>query len=363
MSDADRLSTGDTRRRFEQWVSNPQCGANTVSAVHNVRMADVATKIGLRPTFGASPFALGRGNQFERTLLAEDGARLIAELTDKGVLPEGRIGLIDLRIRPNGGTDPALVSLDDAIARSGEFLSLAGRAVGRAVDDLPAVVSALTVRIPRGVMLPEATLILDAVAIAPVTVDGVVRARLTIGEIKTYPDRGGETDRGQLAQARAQLGLYLHALEVLLARVPADRRPVLDESGFLVLTRPGSDFPHVRAGEQLRYQADRAARGMDQLEHVARSLPTGTADAIDAVLTAPTHYSEACLRFCDLAERCHRQALDEQNPAVLGDDMVQFIRGVGLERASALLDGDLPADERETDLTARLRAAEEPGWE
>lgn len=363
MSTTDQPSTGDTRRRFEQWVTNPHCGANTVSAVHNVRMADVARKIGVRPTFGASPFALGRGEQFERTLLANDGERLIAELVRKGVLPKGRTGLLDLRIRPNGGTDPSLATLDDAIAKSGEFLSLAGRAVGRAVDGLPAVVAALTVRIPRGVMLPEATLILDAVAVAPVTVDGVVRAQLTIGEIKTYPDRGGETDRGQLAQARAQLGLYLHALEVVAARVPADRRPVLDETGFLVLTRPGSDFPSVRAGEQLRYQADRASRGMDQLELVARALPTGSADPVDAVLAAPTHYSEACLGFCDLAERCHRQAIADEDPAVLGDAMAQFIGGVGLERALALLDGEQPIDEREGDLAARLRAAEEPGWE
>ena len=30
----------DTRRRFEQWASNPQCEANTISAVQNVRMSD-----------------------------------------------------------------------------------------------------------------------------------------------------------------------------------------------------------------------------------------------------------------------------------------------------------------------------------
>jgi len=64
----------DTRRRFEQWASNPSCEANTVSAVHNIQMAKVAERIGVKPSFGASPFALARGNEFEANLLKADGA-------------------------------------------------------------------------------------------------------------------------------------------------------------------------------------------------------------------------------------------------------------------------------------------------
>ena len=35
--------------------------ANTVSAVHNVRMSEIAKVEGYEPTFGQSPFALARG--------------------------------------------------------------------------------------------------------------------------------------------------------------------------------------------------------------------------------------------------------------------------------------------------------------
>jgi len=55
----------DTRRRFEQWANNPTCGANTISAVYNVRMASVAKKEGYESTFGQSPFAIARGNTFD----------------------------------------------------------------------------------------------------------------------------------------------------------------------------------------------------------------------------------------------------------------------------------------------------------
>jgi hypothetical protein len=353
----------DTRRRFEQWASNPHCSANTTSAVHNVRMVDVAKRVGISPTFGASPFALGHGEQFERTLLADGAERLSRELHQTSLLTEAQTGFLDLRIKSNGGTDGSLRDLDQAVELSMEFLETAGSARNEEVFELPCIVAALTVRIPKGVMLPEALLIIDVVTVSGVQVGGATRAQLAVGEIKTYPDRGGETNRGQLAQARAQLGLYLHALEVVASQLPENCRPLLDEHGFLVMTKPGTDFPSVRTGESLRYQADRAARGFEQLEKMAVSLTAGSGDLIDEVLAADTHYCEACLEFCDLAERCHSRALENHNPAVLGDAMAQLLGNVDLTRVMELLEGAPPSDAREQELVDRLRSAEEPGWE
>lgn len=353
----------DTRRRFEQWASNPQCGANTVSAVHNVRMADVAKKIGIKGTFGASPFALGNGEQFERNLLAKGAERLIPELRQAGLIQPDQSGLLDLRVKMNGGTNPSLVDLDQAILDSLDFLKLAGGAKGAAVLELPALVAALTVRIPRGVMLPEALLIIDAVTVTPVEVDGNTRAMLLVGEIKTYPDRGGETSGGQLAQARAQLGLYLHALEVVTEGFSEVEKPLLSDRGFLVMTKPGTNFPSVRTGEHLRYQAERAARGFERLENVALSLTSGVTDPVAAVLEADTHYSEACLSFCDLAPRCHKSARDVASPSILGDAMTQLLGKLPLDRVLDLLEGAPPFDDREREIVAILKAAEEPGWE
>lgn len=353
----------DTRRRFEQWASNPQCGANTVSAVHNVKMTEVAKRVGVRSSFGASPFALGHGEQFERNLLANDAERLLRQLRRTDLTVTDQIGFLDLRISSNGGTNKSLRDLDQAIDLSLSFLMDAGRARGAAVLDLPAVVAAVTVRIPRGVMLPEALLIIDAVTVTPIEREGEIRAQLTVGEIKTYPDRGGETNRGQLAQARAQLGLYLHALEVVVGGFAENERPILNEQGFLVMTRPGTDFPTVRTGESLRYQADRAARGFTQLEEIATGLDQDIDDPIEAVLNAPTHYSEACLEFCDLVERCHARAIQSDDPTILGDAMRQLLGKSKLSRAAELLDGALPVDDHEQEMVDRLRSAEEPGWE
>ena len=84
-------------------------------------MADVATHIGVKPSFGASPFALGRGEQFERAILANGAERLLPELKRSGLIDEGQSGLLDLRTKGNGGTNRSLTDLDQAIEESLNF--------------------------------------------------------------------------------------------------------------------------------------------------------------------------------------------------------------------------------------------------
>src|SRR4051812_8863777 len=110
----------NTRGRFEQWAKNPSCEANTISAVRNVRMADVARAEGINPSFGQSPFAIARGDQFERSLFYRDGELILQALVEKQVLPLGATGLLDLRLRMNGGTKVA--ALDDALGQTRDFL-------------------------------------------------------------------------------------------------------------------------------------------------------------------------------------------------------------------------------------------------
>lgn len=356
MGNGSGTAQGNTRARFEQWARNPLCQANTLSAVHNVRMADVARRMGYRPSFGQSVFALTRGNNFERQILRDEGTRLLEELIRTDVLPEGAKGLADLRVRMNGGPLP---SLEAAIEATKGLLGALADPSGPGSPPRPAIIASPTVRIPKGVMLPEAVLILDVLAVRY----DRGRPELTVGEIKTYPDRGGHTDPHQLAGARAQAGIYLHALELLLAELGCGERLTLRQEGFLVLTRPGSNFPSVRAGEDLRYQAARARRGFELLEAAARGLPPFESpgdDPIDAVARAETEYSEACLRFCDRASQCHASALEAGNPAVLGDEVRRFLGEVDLGRAVALLNGGDPRTAGEKDLLRRLRRAGPP---
>jgi len=343
----------NTRGRFEQWAKNPTCEANILSAVHNVRLDKAASAAGLAPGFGQSPFAIARGNAFEAGLFTADAAALRAALERAGVLPAGSRGLLDLRLRQNGGS--RVSGVDAALFETEAWL----RAIAADPWQADSIVAAPMVRIPKGVILPEALLIIDAVAVT-VSAEGV---RLTVGEIKVFPDRGGHTDPGQLASARAQAGVYRHALGLALDHLGLTSRVTAADDGFLVFTWPGSNAPSVRAREDLTYQARRAERGFARLEEVAQSIVRDDDFAADnptliaRVLAAPTDYKEACLSFCDLAPRCHSRAMAADEPSVLGDEVARILGGMTIARALALMAGVAPADDREADVQRRLTQA------
>jgi hypothetical protein len=340
----------NTRGRFEQWAKNPTCEANTLSAVHNIRLDKAAEAAGLEASFGQSPFALARGNIFEAGLFYDDAARLRSALERKGALPAGSRGSHDLRLKMNRGT--RLTTVDEAVEQTNEWL----RRIAADPASAETIVAAPMIKIPRGVILPEALLIIDA---ATVTL-AAGRARVTVGEIKVFPDRGGHTDPQQLASARAQAGIYRHALTLTVESLGlADDLDVAPD-GFLVFTWPGSNSPSIRTGEDLTYQAIRAERGFNRLEEVAQAVvreddfAADNPALIERVLAAPTDYSEACLAFCDLAPRCHLRAVEADDPIILGGDAKRLLGGTTVTRALELLNGVAAADDREADLRRQL---------
>ena len=364
----------DTRRRFEQWVRNTGCEANLVSAVHNIKMGTVArVENPQAPREGQSVFALARGRTFEAGLVKDGGARLIEALQRHEVFETPDPGFLDFRTTANGG---ALADLDAAILRTEAFLRALAQDVPSGTDPakrFEGVVSSATVRIPKGVMLPEATLIIDAITVT--WVDN--RPMISVGEIKTYSDRGGHTSRGDLAVARAQMGLYVHALQLVCETLGIHDRIEVSDRGFLVLTFPGSNVPSVRIGEELKYQVERARRGFDLLEKSAATLPElfggerdgedgdervdeshdeNYRDLVDVVLKAPTAFGDQCLSFCERADACFERALREGDGAILGDDVARFLNGLSLDRADELMGGSRPHSEAERDFLRRMRS-------
>ncbi len=306
-------------------------------------MAEVAKADGVPPSMGQSPFAIVRGQTFERILFRNGGETLRESLVEAGVLSPRAKGFADFRLRMNGGR---LRDHDQAIEATSKLLQTL--AVGKAQV---AIIASATVRLPRLIMLPETILVADVVAVtgekkAPV---------LTVGEIKTYPDRGGYTDGAELAQARAQAGVYVHGLKTALTELGLAGKMTVADEGFLVLSRPGVNRPNVRAGEDLRFQAWRAERGFKQLEEAAKGLPPpGSMDPIAAIQAAETDYRQECVSFCDRAPACLKRALRENNPIVLGEDVARFLGKASLHRAVELLEGAKPKDEAEEDLVRRM---------
>jgi hypothetical protein len=134
--------------------------------------------------------------------------------------------------------------------------------------------------------------------------------------------------------------------------------------GFLVLTRPGSNWAAVRPNEDLRFQAERAKRGFDLLEEAAAALPPvegeppTAEDVFQAVIGSKTSYSESCLSFCDRAPKCFRGAYEAGDPVILGEDTRRFLGETSLHRLEELLEGARPANDAEVDLLRRIGESE-----
>lgn len=341
----------ETRRRFEQWARNPECHSNIVSAVHNVKMGAAARKENPNiPREGQSVFALLRGRTFEARLIKEDASTLLESLQRAEVIASTSTDFEDHRITLNDGP---LKDLDEAIESGTRFLL--DLANGRSFNG---AVSSFTVRIPKGVMLPEAVLIVDVLS---VETDFDVPT-ISVGEIKTYADQGGHTSRSDLATARAQMGLYAHALEVTLDSLGLTEKIAVSSFGFLVLTYPGSNRPSVRGKEDLRYQRERAKRGFELMEEAALLMngEYGAGDdddestLLDLVLNATTSFQDSCIAFCERAESCYQNALISNRGVALGDDVERFLNGISLSQAESLLKGAKPMTDAERDLLARL---------
>ena len=347
----------NTRGRFEQWVKNPQCEANTLSAVLNVKLADVAKHLGYKPEYGQSPFAITRGLQFEGWLF-KDNAKVIRDAMERvGILEKESTGFLDLSLTMNGGK--FVRSIDQAKEESHKLL--------RSISDdpgfiPPTIIAGLMLRIPKGVMLPEATLIIDVASIQKVDNAWTIR----VGEIKVFPDRGGYTDADEIATARAQAGVYQHALELTVEGMNLKNPPSISKMGYLVFTWPGTNSPVIRPNEDLTFQSQRAQRGFDRLDAVAAEIVAGKqqnladVDLKEWVAHSKTEYRETCWSFCDLAPRCQDLAIKEDRAIVLGSEANKLLGSVTVARAIELLEGTKPASEIEGALQDQLLAA---SWE
>ncbi len=331
----------DVRRRLEQYAANPECEANVLAAVHDIPMDKVARDLGLEPKVGQSPFAIRRGHNFERLLFEDQALRLRKALVDQKVLPANAEGFVDLRTKKNGGTLPTLDASRQAFL---ELLKGFSSAAGEARDRLPTIVASPGLAVPGRAILPDGLFSVDVLTVHPQPLPGPIYLR--VGEIKVYPDRGGFTSSTELAATRAQAGLYLHVLRVELEKLGVSGAIEASNYGFLVLTRPGSNQPSVRAPEDLRFQAARAEIAFERLrDAAARAVPPDgdTKDVprprLELIAQARKRYGDRCLAFCELADHCHAQALAAGDAVALGEDVARLLGEISLHRALELLRG------------------------
>ncbi len=203
-------------------------------------------------------------------------------------------------------------------------------------------------------MLPQATLAIDALVVR--VLDG--KPHLVVGEVKVYPDRGGYTDESQLAGSRAQAGLYVHGARLTLEQAGLADKVTVEPTGFLVLSKSGSNQISVRAHEDFSGQAERAKAGLATLSDVAQRLDLDPAAGLEEIQKADVAYCESCVAFCERADLCRSRAEAAGDGSVLGDEVHRFLGEVPLARVAELSRGAKPKDEHEREILRLLESTE-----
>ena len=79
----------NTRGRFEQWAKNPTCAANTLSAVHNIRLDAAAKAAGLDPELRSVAVRHRTREPVRGRAVLRRGREAPAALERKRCLPDG----------------------------------------------------------------------------------------------------------------------------------------------------------------------------------------------------------------------------------------------------------------------------------
>ncbi len=298
---------------------------------------------------GQSPFAMLLGQQFERQLLRNGAANLFALYRKLNHLTETEAKIVSVEELAPGASLTARRRRETETRRLLEA-KLRG-------DPLA----------PNLIIKPRLTVSLVGVP-HPIEPDFMMAADsdrfYRVGEMKSYPDRGGKTDPADIRSACRQAAVGVVALRQWLAaqgvRIPealaiANAELVLRVTGLFLptLSRMGIES---EVDSIMRAIAD-APTNLNELEAL---LPKGGSLDNPVVLdTVPNHYRPSCKEHCALWEHCRARAQTASHPIVLGDHAAEKLAAAGsLTRALDLMSGTgaAPRNAAEAALAAELQA-------
>lgn len=338
-------------RGIERVARNSECLRLRALTIVGITPGTAASKIlGLEDREAQSPFAMVIDQQFERHLLSNGAANLFALY-----VKEGRLASSEAKIASVHDYAPGDNAADRRRRETETRRLLEMKLRG---DPLA----------PNLILKPR--LVVNLVGIPhPIEPDFLVasdgEAFYRVGELKSYPDRGGKTDQADIRSACRQSAVGVvglrQALMSLGIRDPAQLASancdlVLKVTGFFLATLR----PMTIDGELdsiLRALAD-APSNLEELE--ALLPPAGALDDPAILGAVPNHYRSGCREHCALWTHCRSQALATSLPIVLGDQAAERLAAAGsLNRAQDLMNGVglPPRNPAEAALAAELYAA------
>ena len=377
-------------RTIAALTANPGCARRAVLDAAGVDKRALAERIGFGPRFGQSPFAISRGNAFEKLVKADGGAALLDLLRDQlGLAVEANVGSRHDEL--DGASDDE--ANDEARGEIGEYDHWIDLGEGdreqryRRTRELVAAVA----RDPDGqVPLADHPLLkLDVGGRAAYVEPDLVafRARTKhdptsgdeplprwyLAEIKSFAVIDGRADPMKVAEAATQAAVYVLAFQSLLADLGLPTEQVATD---VVLICP-KDFTNTPTAAlvDVRRQLAAVRRQLDRLPRIGQLLETLDAgitfdlsqdsdgepsrDAGElgkAVATIEARYAPDCVSRCDMAFYCRDEARTSGCTDLLGRAVRDALGGVGsVRQALTLSESQSAYDEADADLAEAAR--------
>ncbi|MGH3416012.1 MAG: hypothetical protein ACRDSS_06075 [Actinocrinis sp.] len=333
-------------RTIAALTGNPGCERRAVLDAAGVDKRALAERIGFGARFGQSPFAIGRGNAFEKLVKSDGGATLLGLLRDELGLA---IGSPDSEPGSSEGAD-LWIDLGEGdreqrYRRTRELVA----AAAREPETQPALVDHPLLRLDVGgrAAYVEPDLVALRVRGDGSAAEGVWRWQLA--EIKSFAMIDGRADPVKVAAAATQAAVYVLAFQALLADLGL---PVGQVATEVVLICP-KDFGNrpTAALVDVRRQLAAVRRQLDRLPRVADLVDTLEAGvtfdlsrdgdgepAVDAsqlgksVATIEARYAPECVSRCDLAFYCRDEARAAGSTDLLGRAVRDSLGGIGTVR-------------------------------
>ncbi|WP_104816205.1 hypothetical protein [Kitasatospora sp. MMS16-BH015] len=355
-------------RALAALAANPGCRRRAVLDAVGVDKAAVAQRLGRPAPFGQSPFAISRGNVFERRLKENGYAALLEPLRRHLALP----GALPAEAGPPLAVPDLLPSAGPAVRAERTRQALAEAAAdptGWTLLDHPML--RLVVAGSPAYLEPDAVL--------------VHGGRCTVVEIKSFPILDGAADPAKVGAAARQAAVYVLALQETAAAL-AGREP--SRSPYATAELPGSPEPSVllvcpkdfgnrptAAVVDVRRELASTRRRLTRLtgiDQLLAALPSGTtfdlapdeagaptrpAEALaEAVETVPAAYRPDCLSTCELGFHCRAQARCSDSVGQLGPGVRGELGSIDTVTAALAAASGQTAEGEDTDEAAERLA-------
>ena len=339
-------------RTIAALTANPGCARRAVLDAAGVDKRALAERIGFGPRFGQSPFAISRGNAFEKLVKADGGTTLLHLLRDQ-------LGLdvpIDNQNPGSPGSGGEWLDLgtgerEERYRRTRDLVAAAARdqGAGPVLADHPLL--KLEVGGRAAYVEPDLVAFQASSAAAP-----TMPWRWYLAEIKSFAMIDGRADPVKVAEAATQAAVYVLAFQALLADLGLP--PELAATDVvLVCPKDFSNTP-TAALVDVRRQLAAVRRQLDRLPRIGALLDgldagltfdlakdedgepvRGAAELGKAVAAVEARYAPECISRCDMAFYCRDEARATCSTDLLGRSVRDALGGVGTMRDVLALAG------------------------